>query len=129
MLVGLAGVVRHSLGIGEMSLLVHCSRCDGGAAVLAVRRVLLHGALGLEGWSHAAAHVVMRERAVGLGGLVCHVIVVVMLGRETTASSGVGWKATIHVRVAHVAVCRLGGLAAKMLSLRGHVHGAGLCAG
>jgi hypothetical protein len=110
-------------------LLVHRSGCNSRAAVLAVRRVLLHGALWLESGSHAATHVVVRERAVGLRGLVCHVVVVVMLGRETTAASGVGRIATVHVRVAHVAVRGLGRLAAQVLSLRGHAHRARLCGG
>jgi hypothetical protein len=99
LLVRLAGIIRHALGVGEMSLLMHRSRCDGGAAVLAVRGVLLHWALWLESWSHTASHVLVRERAIGLRRLVRHVVVV-MLGWVAAASSGIWRKATVHVCVA-----------------------------
>jgi hypothetical protein len=101
--VRLALVVRHALRIGKMSLLVHCSRCDSWAAILAVRGVLLHGTLGLESWRHTSAHVLVRNRTVGLRRVVGHIGIVV-LRRETTASSTIWWKAPVHVCVAHIAV-------------------------
>jgi hypothetical protein len=103
---------------------MHCSRRDSGTPILTIRRVLLHWTLWLESRSHATTHVLVRDGAVGLRGLVRHVGLVV-LGWETTASSCVRGKAAVHVCIAHVTVRRLGGLAAQMLSLRKRVGLAG----
>lgn len=90
-------------------LLVHCSRCDSRAAILAVGRVLLHRALGLECRSHAAAaaHVLLvRAGVVHLRGLSRHLLVVLVLGsaEAATASTTVLRVATVHVCAAHIAV-------------------------
>lgn len=105
------------LTVGELLLLVHRCRCHRRAAILAEGRVG-HGALGLESGSHAAAAHVLLVRAgvVHLGRLAGHALVV--LRRKTAAAStAVGRVASVHVCVAHVAVRRLGGFAAQVLSL------------
>src|SRR5689334_18530212 len=79
-----------SLWVSEVLLLVHLSRCHGGAgSLVAVRRVLqtLRG----EGWGHATStHGLVGKSAVGLRRLV-----VGLLGLEPTAATTVGLEALV----------------------------------
>lgn len=101
--VRLSRVERRALCVGKvLLLLVHRSRCDCRAAVLAVRRV--HGALGGERWGHAASSHV-RHTVVGLRRLTGRVVL--LLGLETTTAA-----ATVRLEaLVLLAVGRLGRLA------------------
>jgi hypothetical protein len=83
--------------------------------VCEVRRTL--GTLRLERRSHTTTHVLVGNGAVGLGGLVRHVGVELLLLRlKTTTTAAVWWVTTVNVCVVQVAVARLRGFAAQVLS-------------
>ena len=113
--IGLSLVIWHALWIGKLLLRMHSSGRHGGAAVLRVWRTLRHLAWRLEWRGHTATHL-LRHGAVWLWRVVCHLWVVVSLRVPTTAAAR--RVASTHVCIAHVAVCRLGGFTAQMLSLR-----------
>lgn len=90
--VRLSRVERRALCVSKVLLLVHRSRCDCRAAVLAVGRV--HGALRGKRGGHASTHGLVGHRTVGLRRVVGCVGVVVWLRLETTATTTV-WLETL----------------------------------
>jgi hypothetical protein len=110
----LALVVRHSW-VCHLVWLMYLCRCGCRAAVREVRRTLR--ALRLERWSHTTTHVLVWDGAVGLGRLIRHVGVELLLLRlEPTTTAAVWWVTTVDVCVVQVAVARLRGLTAQVLS-------------